>query len=219
MWGIKTLGLIVSNPFRRRQGKQLPFRERPSAFASTARESPPAQPTGGRDFRSASQPRSEPPLPVRWRVVEALVAFFARDAVELLRFAPAAAVFVPVFFAAALRAVEPDFAAGDLAAPVLAGDFAAVVFRVAVEVFEEEAFDFVPDEERDRLVEADFVVFFGEAAEVPADLRAAGAAAADPLRAVRVSAAFFADAERAAAGRAAAASPPFLPPFFAGSLF
>jgi hypothetical protein len=34
----------------------------------------------------------------------------------------------------------------------------------------------------------------------------------------RVAAAFFADAERAAAGRAAEAAPPFLPPFLAGAL-
>src|SRR5687767_11017016 len=39
-----------------------------------------------------------------------------------------------------------------------------------------------------------------------------------PARALRVRAAFFAEAERAAAGRAAAAAPPFLPPFLAGPL-
>jgi hypothetical protein len=35
----------------------------------------------------------------------------------------------------------------------------------------------------------------------------------------RVAAPFFAEAERLLAGRFAAAAPPFLPPFFAGSLF
>jgi hypothetical protein len=57
-----------------------------------------------------------------------------------------------------------------------------------------------------------------ERLRVPVDARRFRVAVADARR-FRVAAAFFADAERAAFGRLAAACPPFLPPFFEGARF